>query len=446
MADNLINAEILSISAAGAKKDLTARYEAVLHLSNTDLYIPIVESVDIIRDYNVNQFDYVTISFLLPLGDITKFVYPEKDSLEITLINHTLGAIIRTRYDFVMTKIDEHIKQHNYNNRKQTDLNKEFSMITGQCVPVDIEDLTNTESFGIYKDTTVSDIILSSTNVLNNLSSNSIINNYDINLIPVNNTRKYKQIPVSDNINMLELPEYLQKNFGVYNGHIGSYFQFFDNSKTFFVYPLFRNDLFLHSDNTLQVTLTNKSELQLLDSTYAYSGKTLKILCSKLNKIDDVGESDIKNYGTNLNITDTTSINKRPITVDKNNVKAENTQVKRIMTHKVPKNNKVKRASSVSTSNNYEERSKVLKNDFRKMMVEWRISNARLLYPYMGITVIIEEDGYINTYVGMLTGVHIVTDNISKTEVSVLSLLISIDPIKSNIIESNKSVSNTDLF
>jgi len=440
MADNLIINEYLSISAAGANKDLSAKYKAVLHLSNTDLYIPVVESVDIIRDYNINQYDYVHVSFLLPLGDVIKFVYPEKDSLEITLTNYTLGAITSTRYDILLSEIDEHIKLNNYNNRKHTDLNKEFTLLSGQCIQKDVEDLNNTKALGVYKNVTVSDTILSAVNNLyvGNISV-SFFKSYNIDIAPINNARKYDQIPIPNNVSISELPTFLQKNYGVYNGHLGSYYQNYKGSDTFFIYPLFRNDLILHTDN-LQIILINKLDLQQIDSTYAYSGKLLKVLCSKLSGIDDVGEGDIRNHGNSIEITESNSIHKRPIEVDKDNVKAVKDNLKRINIHKKLKSSKTKIVKNVTTSNAYEQRSKVLKNDFRKLVLEWKFSNARLLRPYMGVSVLLEEDGVINTYNGVLTGVHIVTDNSSKMEVSVLSVMVSLEPLKNNIVNSSMNM------
>jgi hypothetical protein len=435
MADNLINSEILSISAAGANKDLTATYNAVIEVDGLQLDVPIVEFVDIKRDYNTETFDYVTIRLMLPLGDVTKVLYPNKEKLKITLVNNVLGATIRTDYVFVMTKLDPHIKVDNYNNEKHGALNSNFTVVEGECKPLNFNKLKNISVGGVYKGT-VKDILISA--IEKAVVTSGL--NIGIDIVEINNTRVYDQLLIPDNVTALNIVDYLQKTHGVYNGGIGIYLQNDGTGDILYIYPLYRNDLFLHNKKQLQVTNVNSTALNGIDSTYAMYGDTLKILAPKSSQVDNVGNAKLLSNGSGFIAADTHSPSKRPVKITDSKVVAQAEEVKRIQIHKDVGADSLNVNTNI-TGNNYERRTSVLKNDNSRVLVTWANSNGRLIYPYMPVKFIKEVDnGRTACFSGVVTGIHITTDKASKMEASVLSLQLGIEE-STNITGSSLSFS-----
>jgi hypothetical protein len=438
MADNFISGEVLSISAAGAFKDLTATYRAIIHIDDSlTLEVPIVEHVDIHRDYNTNTFDVVTIRLMLPLGDVVKKLYPKREKLKITLINKTLAETIRTTYVMILTKLDPHLKVDNYNNETHGSLNGNFTVIEAECKPLNFNTLKSISVGGVYVGT-MKDVLISA--ITYNIAEAGL--DIAVNVIEVNNSRLYEQIVIPTNVTTLNIVDYLQKTYGVYNGGIGIYLQKYHGRDTLFIYPLYRMDLFLHMDELLQVTNVNRTLLNGIDSTYGMSGNTLKILVPKSAQVDDVGNARLLTSGTTVSVTDTHTINKRPIEVSEDKLKGMGSETTRIQTHKDVGENALTVHTS-PTANNYEKRSAVLKNDNTRVLVTWSNSNARLIRPFMAVSFVKEKDGDVQRYNGVVTGCHIVTDTPSKMEATVISLQLSIEPAPGI---TNSSLSFSKLF
>ncbi len=437
MVDHRINAEVLAISGAGAYLELSARYEGTLHTKKSDLWLQTIVSVDVLRDYNGNLSDYVTISFLMPLGDFVKVVYPNKDYLEITLINYTVGKKITTRYKLLLTNIDPNIKAGAYNKKTIQELNKEgMTSVNGQCLSLTIEELRDKIVFGSYKKATVNDVLsvlLTEAMLSVNTFDFSTFRNVD--MVPVNNNRVYDYILIPDTVHAIDLPSFLQHgSYGVYNGGIGTYLQVVDDKETLFVYPLYRKDMLSHSKNKLQITAVASVDLASLDSTYAMDGSVLKILVSSLNKHDDKGEADLKSKGSGVVVTDSEAIMTRPVEITEDEVKVKKDSIKRVYVHKDTEDKILKKEQHGLTNNTYDARSSVLKSDGRVIQVQWNMSNARMLTPAMGLTYMIEEEDGIKIYDGILQGVHIVTDNNTKMEAAVLNIFIDLKPSTNSIL------------
>jgi len=442
MEQKFIQDEIMSIQTGCIGKDMSAHFELALHLPDGQiLKPPTCIDVDINRDYVGRQSDFTLVSFLLPLGDMVKFVYPQRDNLKITITYYTLGDVSEITYDFVLRDIGPHIKLGSYANRTLTDLNKEFTEVHGECIPESLNALKNTVIYGTYKNCTMFDVLSSAFSKVN-ADINALIQNnlIEIDIIEPNNTRTYEQILIPDTIDIFKLPYYLQKNYGIYNGGVGVYLQRYKNKDTLFIYPTHRKDSAIKLEETLQVTVANNVTSMGSNGTYAYKGNILKILVDKITSIDHDGETPMKNNGTGIAVTEPRSIVNRPVEITNDDVKTDSIYTKRKQNHKVLKNEQTYVKKQGMTSNGYMERSKILEEDGHRRLYTWSFSNARLLRPFMGVSHI-EESEVMQFTNGILQGVHITFDNNSKMEASVLHLFLDTDANSGQVIGGNLSAS-----
>lgn len=72
----------------------------------------------------------------------------------------------------------------------------------------------------------------------------------NIDIVKPNNDYVYDHVVVETGVKILDLPSYIQnKDYGIYNGNIGTYIQRYKDKLTIFVYPLFDKDRFNKEPN-----------------------------------------------------------------------------------------------------------------------------------------------------------------------------------------------------
>ncbi len=428
MHDNRIDKEVLEISGAGAYMDMHAYYEGYLHTKSLDVWLQTIEYVDILRDYNGNVSDLTTTSFLMPLGDFVKKFYPERDNLQITIIGYTVGKKTTTKLKFIITGVDDDIKNGVYDKKTIHELNKEgMTKLTGECVSLTADKLRNVTAPGAYEKATVDDVLITTmSKALGGIEVFDFSLGKETHIADSNNKRIYDHIVIPDSINILDIPSYMQNaEYGIFNGDVGTYIQNVDDNESIHVYPLYRPNLLPSSKLKLQVTVVPSATMASVDSTYAMDGNVLKILTNVFVKPDADNEAKLKSSGSGVNMTDDETILKRPVEVSPDEVKVNSENTKRKYVHKKTADGEAKFEQHENKSNTYSARSSVLKNDGKFIQVQWNFSNARLLTPAMGIIYVIEESDGIKTYEGVLHGVHITCDNNSKMEVAILSIFLT---------------------
>jgi len=442
MRDYHIESEVLAISGAAGLQDMGARYEGYLHSKDREIYIPIIEYVDIKRDYNAGISDFMTISFLLPLGDFVHGFYPDRDNLEIELIYHTVGKVVKQRFKLLIMEMDKGIEQKAYSDQTIQELNKNgMTNIIAQCLSKTIEQIRDTTVYGVYKKATVGDVIsLGLNDAMGKIDIFDFNLSRNIDIIPPNNNRVYEQILIPDTVHALDLPSYLQHgDYGVYNGGIGTYVQVVDNEETVFVYPLYRKDNYQYTKNKLEIIAVSSATISSVDCTYGMSDDVLKILVTSLSPTSNKGAVDLKNKGVGVEYTEAEAIMKRPVKVSEDKIETAKDNLKRTYIHKNLRDGSTKKEQYTVKTNGYDVRSSVLKSDSKFIQVEWHFSNARLLTPGMGLTYIVEEDGGVKFYKGTLQGVHISTDNNRKIEVAVLMIAVELEPTSNRVLNSTEN-------
>ena len=420
--ENKIEDKLIDVSGAAPDLSREAYVDLVLHVGDDNYYIDTVVSVDIQRDYNMNYSDYTSVTFIMPLGDFVKKVYPNRDDLEVTLSITTVGAREDTVFIFKLTKFDNLVRSGTYASRSMNDLNKDNTMITGQCINKTVKGLRNKITHGIYRDVTVEDVIKAiALKHMNKFSALYGAINNGFELVPPNNTRKYDHIIVPNNTAVIDIAKVLQKELGVYNGEVCTYLQTYNNTEKLFITPKYRYDLLGFMDRKLVITGLGSSTIRSLDSTYAMDGDDVNILVEKSNKLND-NDDYVHDKGTAIETVNSDSLNARPIQLTSDGMKVSESYVRDRLAHKELNDGIGKVEFKGVTNNQYDARSEVLKRDGSLIQLVWSYSNARLLTPMMPVIYVHEESDTIIKYEGILQRVDISIDNKSRIETALLTV------------------------
>ena len=420
--DRLIYPEIAKILNNKATKVRRKEVKLILHTKKHDILIPYFVSLEIYEDFINHISDYILVTFMIPLGDFVKVIYPLRDNLEITILND----YVTRRYKLII--LNDTANFARYANQTQEDLNKqELTKIEAQCLDRVVEVLRTKTDTGIYRDTTVKDVITHT--LLDGLSSIRIDGEYQptkLTITPPNNIRKYNHIIIPNATKVIDVPTYLQETaYGVYNGGIGLYYQQTNKYKLYpnkeekgienhlFVYPIHKTNIVNKAIRKLAIYKIPNTQLHQIQNSFVIDNDLLKIVVDETTDTIDTGDKEYMNYGEAFNTIDPNSVMNRPH-------KASKGQTPTINYNEHTYNQAIKkREDGVSlsrtvniTDNMYRERSKILRTLGSLIKFNWYSADIEFLYPGMPVLyTMMNSFNQVEQYQGILHHVYNKIDN-----------------------------------
>jgi hypothetical protein len=178
----------------------------------------------------------------------------------------------------------------------------------------------------------------------------------------------------------------------VYNGDIGSYLKEYENKLTFFIFPLYNNELFEDSNKKLMIYGANNIRLNFIENTYLVDGDIIKILSNANVNIIDNGENEYINTGDGYTSSDPSLIMSRNSMVTDNEIYyTKDTQLSGAK--KKDRRDGVSKATYLNNESNlYKFRSKIIKNSMAIYQITWNYCDMDLLYPGMPSAYIYEDE------------------------------------------------------
>lgn len=396
----LIDLEVNKIlNNPNTRKDMY-EYEVWLHTEKDNIVVELLETIEWLKDYNTNITDYIVITFHLMGGDYIRKLYPNKDNLEATIIKinrYGTEGPMSIRYKMVLLNNDNGVEGSQYSKMSEDELNKTYKFkCEAQLVLREYEGLRSVTFGGVYKNTTVTDMVLHAYKTVQekSLTVQGAKLDLRIEMEVGNNGYKYKQIVVPTGMSLVDFPTWLQNSeYGIYNGDIGTYFCTYLGNKSIFVYPLY-SDTSLSTGSTLLVYHANTSRYENVENTYAVDGKLVKLICGNNVTNEDQGSTPLINEGSALISNDPNTIMNRSFNVTDSKVEFD-------------KDARLKGASIVkrrdggekaiylgTVANMYAKRSVMLKNTMSFYQIIWRYCDFDLLKPGMKVTFIYEDEKY----------------------------------------------------
>jgi len=433
---SLLGPEVNQIIHSPSQKTQKTTVDVYLSTIDYDVTIAEVASVEVLKDYNSNITDYIVVEILLPMGDFVKEIYPQRNNLEMTIVTARGTKSSEQRYKAVILGSSEGVIGSRYTNTSRRELNKnEYARVRLQCINRQVEVLRSVSASGIFRDSTVLDVINSTltADIKDNLVVGESINPA-MSITTPNNDRLYDHILVPSGTNVLDIPSFLQNTvYGVYNGNIGTYLATYNDRKngvdnyidTIFVYPLYNTELAAVGTKNLVIYAVPNKKYEMIDNTYIIDGDSIKILAGDSSKLIDDGESSYMNTGSGFNTLDSNSVMNRALTVTEEGVVAdpEATVVASSIAERDDGMNFA--PSKDATDNMYRLRSEIMRNSGSLLQMEWRFSNDEHLYPGMPVVyVFLDGDSNVVRLNGVLQSVYSLTNVSKEMTVSILNIFL----------------------
>ena len=196
--DSVLGPEILSIINNENSGVKYIGNKVVIHTSELDINITMLESIEIMHDYNNNVSDYVIATFFIEMGDYVRDIYPFRDNLQITISIYVHGEMITNRYKLVILNNNFENNASAANSASREELNKlKLSRVVGQCIDNLTEVMRLQSVSGVYHNTTLDKLISSAiTTSLDGIKINGIKPIVKIDIEKPDNDRMYNHIPI----------------------------------------------------------------------------------------------------------------------------------------------------------------------------------------------------------------------------------------------------------
>lgn len=295
---------------------LTMRHiTAMVHCIDANISIEAIKvtNVDIIRDYENNFADTVSISLIFPAGTYFDILYPNKENIELSIKSTPITKDkkdnvkkedeIETRYIAKIVDSNDHRVQPSTKGISSTDTLDITNMIevNFQLIEKDVFLMKMVEVGAISRQVTPKEFLETfltlQTSNLQIAASEKIIG---IDLIEPDNNAKQEHIVIPHGTPLITVPEYIQnKVCGIYNYGLLSYIQ----SKVWYIYPRHNIDRSPKGNRYITILVIPTTVLPSIQKTWRKDGEHYKILCTGRLNMTNQANVDQLSFGTGVRYT-----------------------------------------------------------------------------------------------------------------------------------------------
>jgi len=304
---SLLDLEIDTIMSYNEMNPGDYYYELILHTTEIDIPLTIIETVEVLSDYSNNIGDNIMVTFRMGMGDYIKDVYVNRNNLEMTITVHLGSEVYSETYKFVTTNNNNNVYGSRLTLQGRDELNSlQQIVIEGQCVNKVVEVLRTTHVDGVYSNIDLLTVMRTRFHqAIRESAVGGQVPDINIDIHELNNTRVYNHVQIKTGTKILDLPTYLHENdYGLYNGNIGTYLQTYgigpSRKQTLFVYPLYNTSRFDKEDRKVIFYSSPSSKYEYIDNTYLVDGTILKIIASSSSKLHDASENESIDNGIGM--------------------------------------------------------------------------------------------------------------------------------------------------
>lgn len=412
-------------------------YKATLHTTDDDIEVIKVVSIDIIRDYVGKIGEEIVIKFMLPYGDYLRKLYPKRKNIEMTLktiesahsgyVDNSYGKTTTERYKAIF------IEDMNPNDSMRLADTLDSATLNTRQAPVEVvlqllnrtlEPLRIKTTQGIYNNVTREDLIRS---ILGGETYKVKIDGKPgieaLDIYKVDNNDPIKQIVIPNNTPVTSVPTFIQeRHTGVYAGGIGTFFQRYDNKRTWYIYPLFdftRFDADTRNKAVIYSSPNNRQAGQRV--TYKVDGKSILIVSSGQQTYKDDGEASQMQDGVGFRQANASMMMDKPVMMKESGpvgiTKRLNTEV--VLTNREDNLNHAPVSSRGIANNNMAEYSRHLINNGATVMLVWNNSKHDLLYPGMPCKFCYTEGDITKEVKGIILSSHTLITTGSRSGIKI---------------------------
>lgn len=414
--------EVVLITRAG-ELPVSYYWEAKIHMLSTDETEDIVKVVSINNDrnYEVKFADELMIETIIPLGQYAKVVYPDRDTLEMTLTRIPLyetGSTVRANANLDSERYKAVIVLDglppvsgtglSQMNREALD-NQDLLTARFQLLSKAAEKLRVLDVGGIFRKVKPVEVvrsILAAESAKQKVDGNNSIEGVDI--VEENNTQKREHIVIPQGTHLLRIPTFVQERCGgIYSTGIGSYLQ----NKVWYVYPLYDTTKLDKAQKTVTLIKVPKERYMGIERTYRFEGDSLFVLGTSNTSFKDDAHTEIMNEGNGVRLADASQFMFNSVDVKNNKavMKRGKLNSEFVTQQSADGVNVVRNSTEAISANPFIEYSKLASRNGGIFSFIWDNANPSLLFPGMKVRILFIDGEELKELHGVLLGVQILT-------------------------------------
>jgi len=418
-----IYSDITALANSRAPADIW-KYEAEIITPDKDVEAIRVDGIHYNRDYVSSYGDMVLITLTLGAFTYKRDIYPHRENLKIKVTRSRKGesgsdvsfgdvsyqiytATLTTAPDIdKLAKLKESDRAAEDEAANQLDftfqLNEE-ALFTSRLA----------EFGGIFRESTIKDVLrvgmgygLNGGTSIGPLKEDTFTGIRGVEISEPANSGVIDPLIIPVGTRIIDLPDYIQKNYGIYSSGLGVYLQ----AGKWFVYPTRDYTLFNKKPSTLTIVNVPENEMPAIERSYRKDGKKIFVLSTGSSTMTDVSRSSMLNKGNGMRYVRASALmdlmgvpSENKVTLERDKTLKETSIAEPVNGH-----NNIRWAKGRITNNPYPEISNLTEGLGHELTLTWQNSNQSLLYPGMPVKVLYMKNGLVKESVGTLTGVQTV--------------------------------------
>lgn len=412
--------EVLEITKSGPK-NISYYWEADVHTGDVTTTAIKLTTLRTFRDYEKNFSDETMLEVAIPLGVYAKLVYPNRNTLEITVRRKPIGEVTdgpseddptnSQRYKAVLVLNGlPIIEGTELGQADQFTLDlQDILKVNFQLFDRSLEKLRIVTVGSIFRKAKAEDVIRGVLNVeskkIKVLGERAIDG---VEIVKSVNKEVREHIIIPQGLKLTKVPTFVQENCGgMYPSGIGSYLQ----DRFWYVYPLFDTTRLKKEQKTLTLIKVPKNRFSSMERTYRKEGDSVFVIGTDQTKFEDDGSTKFMNEGNGIRLADadmfmgkiaTSSNNKSVMSRVKNN--SEFISVK-----KQDGSNNTQVSEEAIGANAFNDYSRLNSRAGGLFQFVWENSQPNLLFPGMMTKVLYISGQDITELNGVLLAVDTLT-------------------------------------
>lgn len=254
---------------------------------------------------------------------------------------------------------------------------------TFQLMDFAFEQLRQFQTGGIYRLARLDELI----RTMLGGQSMSLKLDYDVavkgvDIVKIDNTQPQDPVVIPQGTRLVDLADYLQAEYGIYNNDLGVFYQ----SPYWYIYPLFDTTRFDTNSRNLTIANIPKYKFPGTERTYKQVNGQVYVLATGDTKMLDMSEAQQMNFGNGARFAKASQIAEGFASTSKGRATATRAlNNNEVLTTQRDTGLNFAPVSGKITDNSYVELSKVAARNGKIVQVTWENSNFDLLYPGMPV-------------------------------------------------------------
>jgi len=402
---------VIGANQPGAKRTV----RCIIHLEEGRLTTEplFVTAINITRDYKNAYADVITVSTIMGLGQYVRKVYPARNNFKITLTFTPLDekassvnneGVYSQKYHAILIERPDApttVGSGAENTNEESLNTKSLIDVDFQLMEESVFQLRVAATAGIFRNTQLEPVLKV---LLSNVSKTAVVDDKQalkyLDVSEFDNQKKYDQIVIPPTgIKAVDLPEYLHKQYGLYNAGLGSYIF----KGVWYIYPMYEFVNLNESLKTLTFIIMPKTKFREIENTFLVNGDSTTILVSGDTKFMSSNSVQSLEYGTGVRYMDAnTALNDPETKGNKTVVDRQERMAEYAAFESENKLVNVKYSENAITANPFYENSGIAETMGSYFDCQWGNCDPNLIEPGVPCKVMYFEYDKVNTIKGVV--------------------------------------------